>query len=90
MVEAGLTEGVASRCNKKNDRAKPLFAFGRTKELDELDCFIGQWITTSFLCESLRPLRLCGDLTRGQPEPQRRRDAEDAEIRREKIFSRAK
>ncbi len=25
------------------------------------------------LCVSLRPLRLCGDLTQNQPEPQRRR-----------------
>jgi hypothetical protein len=58
MVETGLAESITSRRNKKDDRTKPLFAFGRTKELDELDCFIGQWITTSFVCESLRPLRL--------------------------------
>ena len=41
MVEAGLTEGVTSGCNKENDRTKPLFAFGGTKELNELNGFVG-------------------------------------------------
>jgi hypothetical protein len=42
MVEAGFAESITSRCDKKDDRSKTLFAFGRAEELHELDGFIGQ------------------------------------------------
>ena len=48
MIEAGFTESVTARSNKEDHRTETFFAFGRSKQLNELNSFVGQWITAHF------------------------------------------